>query len=69
MYGHATVAAHVYKVAGKGGAGRWLWEASSTGHTVKFAAAVGGSVANRDINQAARWYLWRVTRLILSDPT
>lgn len=24
--------------------------------------------ANRDINQAARWHLWRVTRLVLSEP-
>lgn len=42
---------------------------SLTGHTVKFAAAVGGSMAaNRDINQAARWHLWRVTRLVSSEP-
>lgn len=60
---HATVATPGYKVAGGRG------KLSLTGHTVKFAAAVGGSMAaNRDINQAARWHLWRVTRLVLSEP-
>lgn len=49
--------------------GRGKGKLSLTGHTVKFAAAVGGSMAaNRDINQAARWHLWRVTRLVLSEP-
>lgn len=62
---HATVATPGYKVAG----GRGRRKLSLTGHTVKFAAAVGGSMAaNRDINQAARWHLWRVTRLVLSEP-
>lgn len=62
---HATVAIPWHKVAG----GRGRGKLSLTGHTVKFAAAVGGSMAaNRDINQAARWHLWRVTRLVSSEP-